>query len=172
MHRGLIWHGTGAFKVSTTYRAPTWSWASIDGPIYATKLGDATRSSAAQVKGVVTIPTHQRCDWAADWWHLRLSGTLLKVELGNLPDTVIQILRLKAELEVPLGNLSPDAEKLIFYPTEPRMHGDLIISPSIEDLRTEKEIFFMPLLYHQNDNPDSSMSVGLALCPENGVDGC
>ena len=48
------------------------------------------------------------------------------------------------------------------------MHGDLIISPSIEDLRTEKEIFFIPLLYHQNDDPDSSMSVGLALCPEMG----
>lgn len=35
IHRGLLWHTLNMFaKVATEYGAPSWSWASIDGPIY------------------------------------------------------------------------------------------------------------------------------------------
>lgn len=152
MHRGLLWHGTGDFKVSPTYRAPTWSWASIDGPITYPSFGgsDAVWHAAAQIKEVVT--TARTDDVTATGQltggHLRLSGTLItiNVNIRSFLDEIGRSLSLKGKLETPLGNLSPDAIEVVFYPAADRP-GDVNISPSAGDLKQAKEIFFLPLIY-------------------------
>jgi hypothetical protein len=172
MLRGLLWHGTGEFNVSATYRAPTWSWASIDGPVTAYKLGDAKLHPAAEVKEVVTVPLRSDVTGQLTGGHLRLGGTLLKIRLKNYPYVLTRTLRLKASLEVLPGNLNPDSKELIFYPLALGTHPDLLINSSIDDLRAAKEILFVPLLYHTNNDPNLFVALGIALCPQDGVDGC
>jgi hypothetical protein len=176
MHRGLLWYGTGDFKVSPTYRAPTWSWASVDGPITHPSFGgpDVVWHAAAQIKEVITTPyiDDVTATGQLTGGHLRLSGTLIKINVNipSLPDKIVRTLSLRGKLETPLGNLNPDSMEVVFYPVAQRP-GDVNISPSAGDLKQAEEIFFLPLMYWKDGHPDSWTALGLALSPEDGVTG-
>ncbi|KAH6720893.1 heterokaryon incompatibility protein-domain-containing protein [Leptodontidium sp. MPI-SDFR-AT-0119] len=188
-HRSLLWSGTGDFKVSEseTYRAPTWSWASVDGPITWPDFGnsDVVWHAAAQVKEIATTPLDTDPTGQLSAGHLRLEGDLIKIIIKTFPEeaggtlslgrlktpmgTRSRVSILKGRLETPLGNLSFDALELVFYEGEDRP-GDLEISPSVDGWKKVDEILFMPLLYCRGDGKsDSRIVLGLALSP---VAGC
>lgn len=173
MHRSLLWSGTGDFKVSSDYRAPSWSWASVDGPVTYPdfRSSDLVWHAAADVEEAATTPlTKDVVTGQLIGGHLRLSGTLIKLNIRSLQERsgIGRTLSFKARMEAPLGNFRPDAIEIAFYAGE-HIPADLKISPSADELKQENEIFFMPILYCRGDGESDSREVlGLALSPEDG----
>ena len=84
----LLWNASSPkMQRSDEYRAPTWSWDSIDGPIqfkYISPKIQATTLVMIDVHGTEDLPYHQRSISAVPLANLALSGWLSLVRLVSI----------------------------------------------------------------------------------------
>jgi hypothetical protein len=171
----LLWHGSGWFKQTSDYRAPTWSWACVDRPVTFSSLRepDLKWNQIAFVQEVVVSPLNGDVTGQLSGGHLRLSGFLIKLDIRKFPEPPslpeatgrsLRQLRFNYCSNTTATSLSTGETDMAFYPAEPGIGMvDLQMAPSIDNLREAKEFIVMPLLYNGADGHDAGASHGLIL---------
>jgi hypothetical protein len=83
----LLWRMAGAgVRDTTTYRAPSWSWASVDGDVYFHATEKRLQTRENMVASILEGRTSTHQGWfgpVSDGW-LKISGPIFSITLGGL----------------------------------------------------------------------------------------
>jgi hypothetical protein len=170
--RGVLWEGAYNKTASTTtYRAPTWSWASIDGVV--TYPGFLIEDPAlpwkplAQILRVETVPVTEDVTGQLTGGYLLISGPLRKVAVEGNDYLGRSLRRFSFRLEGPPEGAIPDK---LSYTVPLRLtpapeKNDLVIFPSTRNITMPDFIFLMPLICVFGAEPDHCTTRGLVLLP-------
>ena len=155
--------GGGGGTTATTYRAPSWSWASIDGWACYPGWGEAQWQPLARTLHAVTIPLVEDITGQLSGGYLLLSGALrnLTIREGYLE-------KISSHFNFTITGLHSDGNpvNVSLHPRRYKEPFDLLISPSTNDMVMPGEIFLMPLIYLPKDNPEDDFTTrGLVLHP-------
>lgn len=99
--RGLLWHAPGFIDDSLhliepqKYRAPTWSWASVDGAVIYSELG-GDYHPLARVLEAITIPLSEDLTGSLKGGHIRMLGYLRQVFLEYSTIITLASIRFKS----------------------------------------------------------------------------
>jgi hypothetical protein len=181
---GLLWDGHLNGTTAPVYRAPSWSWASVDGPIqyhivdgpilYHVKDKHRQLYPLAQVlESFTTIANRDDITAEVKDGYIRLSGHLQRIQLSNAPESIgCSYTDYKWNFGLKKGSGSTESlDELIFTGTPAGSQAaDLCISLSARNAYKNSQVFLMPLL--DNKTTDGPYSVfGLALYPVEGFIG-
>lgn len=174
----LFWSASASAVRSPTYRAPTWSWASIDGPVisnfnWSDVGGEGERQRSREMAKILDVTTVTKDDPfdSVSSGELHISGPLLKVTLDpdltppktlfeDVPDKTSHDFGIDLKYKAIIQN---DPKKL---PLGPRgFHMRLGKYSDAEgwldddrDLTKPHELYFMPLLcfndYHRGSDEE------------------
>lgn len=162
--RGMLWSGMPETTAATTYRAPTWSWASVDGFILYPGWGGSEFAweSLAQVSSAETKPliegdvTGQLIGGS-----ILISGPLREVTI----ETALETTRTSFLCEVVFtpGNRDPTATEAILRYSVQAQHPRLSIDPCVNGMLPTGTLFLMPLTRLLVADVDSCWMHGLVL---------
>ncbi|KIM97205.1 hypothetical protein OIDMADRAFT_57839 [Oidiodendron maius Zn] len=174
----LLWHGSGNFKETVSYLAPTWSWACIDGPITFPGIGksDTKWRPIAYVRHVMVKPLTSTVTGQLIGGHLRLSGFLIKPDIREFPNEIgrsLRSLRFNFRTKFTSDGPNADEQNMGFYPAAEGIGMvDLQMDPSIDNLREAKDPILMPLFYNEAHDRDAGATQGLVLRRKDANSGC
>ncbi|KAF1810149.1 HET-domain-containing protein [Eremomyces bilateralis CBS 781.70] len=175
LHCELLWYIHDDGEPSSTYRAPTWSWASVDGRIYFLRRRYGTWSAISRILDVITVPVSQDLTGQLKGGHLRIRGLLRQVRLASVPKGDLDNKCFSLENEE--RSSSPDSGPA---PLRLRQRGgphpdapplDILVNPCIPNIWHAEEVFFMPVIYYPSEIEGSSTFEGLVLAPEKSMKG-
>jgi hypothetical protein len=172
--RGVLWLAFGEVKVSPNYRAPSWSWASVDCSLSYPGWGgrETNWHRLVRVLETVIVPFAQDITAQVIGGHIRFSGSLQKIihqhqfHADNNPRDMVG------------AWLAPDngTEKFysieIFTGTNSEGKGPTHLSFNFSILRSwiRREVFLLPLLYSSGEE-DRCTTSGLVLHHEESANG-
>jgi hypothetical protein len=177
LHRSLLWLIASEINEPLTYRAPTWSWASVDASISYPGWGDSVWNPIAQILEAIMFPVTEDITGRLTGGYLRIAGPLQKIfwqdPLNMAPSTsftrnlivgwlVIQSLLEKVSstsifISTSMGDNTEDSK--------------LSIEFSVADIRRGQEMFLVPLICSPIHEEDKRITRGLVLCPEENITG-
>ena len=171
IYRGLLWYATGDIAEASSYRAPSWSWASIDGAISFLSLLELRWDTMAKVHEIKsTVQNDTGCEGSRGY--IRITGQLLKLKIDNIPvyvSSMISIMRLQRRWD-----LSADDPLNIVFSLYQQIgtRADMMIRHSNPEFRHSKELVIMPLAHHAYDKKEWATVYGLVLSLQPGRPGC
>jgi|SRR3569833_553676 len=174
IYRGLLWYATmTSAEEALHYRAPSWSWASINGPVHFYTLGSGTHWQArAMVHQIQVTAAHSDSFGQVKDASLRITGKLLRLRLQDVPWDEFGAFQFRRRWDLAID----DPLNVIFSGVEKAAKGvptDLDIYRSSTNLQHRKEeLFIMPLMSHSSGEKDSLDVLGLVLSPHGEAAGC
>ena len=157
--RGLLWHATGDIAEVSSYRAPSWSWASIDGRVSflsSLKVQWDTMAQIHEIKSTMRIETTDGEESGGEasgrevpGGYIRITGLLLKLKIDKIPvNATSSMIRLQRRWDLS----ADDPLNIVFSPDEQiGTRADMMIQHSNPEFRQSKDLVIMPLVHHTFD---------------------
>ncbi|PMD53611.1 HET-domain-containing protein [Hyaloscypha bicolor E] len=159
IYRGLLWHATGDITEVSSYRAPSWSWASIDGPVSFLSSLNVQWDTMAQIHEIKSTMRNETTDGEesggeasgreAPGGYIRITGLLLKLKIDKIPvNAISSMIRLQRRWDLS----ADDPLNIVFSPYEQiGTRADMMIRHSNPEFRQSKDLVIMPLVHHTYD---------------------
>lgn len=174
LHLALLWHTQGEVSYPSEYRAPSWSWASVDGavayPGFGPVLNRVLDSNIAVFREAVAIPVVADDPFGPiKGGHLRVASLIRKVVILAIPGPptnwrwAFSIQRPKAGEQ---GATTTTDLRLVPDPA----HGRAIVHSSVPIFDWSRELFLMYVVEMTSFKTDARASMGLVLSPVAGED--
>jgi hypothetical protein len=173
--RGLLWFALGEVKEPLNYRAPSWSWASVDCSLSYPGWGgrETNWHRLVRVLETVIVPFAQDITAQVIGGHIRVSGSLQKIihqhqfHADNNPQDMVA------------AWLTPDNGTEKFYSieiftgtiSEGKGPTQLSFDFSIPRSWIRQEVFLLPVLYSSGEEEDKCTTSGLVLHHEESANG-
>ena len=169
LHLALLWHTQGEVSRPSEYRAPSWSWASVDGavayPGFGPVLDRALDSNIAVFREAVAIPVVADDPFGPiKGGHLRVASMIRKVVILAIPGPPtswrwrFSIQRHKS------GEQGATTTTDLRLMPEPG-HGRAIVHSSVPIFDWSRELFFMYVVGITSSKTGGRVSMGLVLSP-------
>jgi hypothetical protein len=168
LFRGILWSAGNNTTAAATYRAPTWSWASVDGfvtyPVW--DISECQREPLARTICAVTTPLTEDVTGQVTGGYLLISGPLRKFTIQGNATRCVDKLYLPFEfmLSVRSEGRPPSEGDAVLHPCMSHPFPDLIVNPSTHDMVIPGEIFLMPLICLHRAKANVQTTHGLVLC--------
>lgn len=175
LHLSLLWYIQGEVSCPSEYRAPSWSWASVDGAVAYPGFGPvpdrALDSNIAVFREAVAIPVVAGNPFGSiKGGYLRVASLIRKVVIVAVPGPPTNW-RWRFSTQRPKageqGATTTTDLRLIPDPA----HGFAIIHSSVPTFDWSRELFFMYVVEMTSSKTDVRVSMGLVLSPVAGEDG-
>ncbi|KAK0646885.1 heterokaryon incompatibility protein-domain-containing protein [Cercophora newfieldiana] len=149
IYTGLLWFAIDRVSHPSAYRAPSWSWASVDGRVryfQQPRRPEHKRVIVTAIEEIATFTERQGDLFGpVSGGHIRLAGfphqALLSGGPGVLPGRAWYLRQAKHD------SAHPDAVCFETYvgPTSLKVSRDIEVFPSVPEIYWDQNIFFLPL---------------------------
>jgi hypothetical protein len=179
IYQGLLWYATGVITKASSSRAPSWSWASIDGSVNFISLLQFRWDAMAKIHEIKSTMRNETTDGGevsggeasgceVPGGYIRITGQLLKLKIDNIPDNANSVIRLQRRWDL----FADDPLNIVFSPYEQiGTRADMMIRHSNLEFRQTKDLVIMPLVHHSWDEKQSVTVDGLVLSLQPGRSG-
>ena len=178
IYRGLLWHATGDITEASSCKAPSWSWASVDGTVSFFPLLELRWDVMAKIHEIESTVRNETtgaevsggeasgCEVSCGY--IRITGQLLKLKIDNIPVNVSSMIRLQRRWD-----LSADDPLNIVFSSYQQIgtRADMMIRHSNPEFRHKRELVIMPLAHHAYDEKEWVTVYGLVLSLQPGRPG-
>jgi hypothetical protein len=182
IYQGLLWHATGAITEASSYRAPSWSWASVDGSVSFFSLLGLRWDAMAKIHEIKsTMRNETTCGEVSGGepsgcevpgGYIRITGQLLKLKIDNIPVDVGGVTSSMIRLQRRWDLSADDPLNIVFSPDQQiGTRADMMIRHSNPEFRQSKELVIMRLVHHAYDEKEWVTVYGLVLSLQPGRSG-